>query len=804
MSGFSRLAELLPSVYRPEPGDDTLLARLLASAGQSFDAAGLDLQDVLRAHWADVADSAIWARHFQTLRRERKLPALNVRDAKDVREVLAYPHVRDLGRLASLLDLPAYREPQSLAETVEEYRQRLGDLVEAYRLGLTTAPALRRLVEAALPEDPEVPRWQQRWPFAIEEPVATRRERAAVSVPGAQEGALLAPLYRWTSAGRSGAPHVYLRGTSPQGEQVAATTDPGLELFTPGSVPAGVGLFYRGTVAPGTTLRLTPCRRTFVVSDDLLLASVPETLASAEADPAGNGPFTTVAAVPPGRVRAAVETLDHCVWLNVEDAGDWSLVRLGPSGATTVAGTPAGPFNALLPFGDMMLLAAEQGLFAVPIFAAAPAAVAVSGLTAPVRDLCAHPGGDVACAGDGGLHLLDGGLAVREQLLPGVPLAAVAARDGSLYVATVQALLLRNEGRWFRYEGAGLSEDLRDWEPFDPAAAASQTSPLPPVGRITIDGRGSLWLGTAAGLARYYARSGRTTLLEAYPDLVSSVVHAFTEDDRGMLWIAGEQGLFRADGERIAVYDFAASQWIWLGRLDSIYPDEVSEEERGHFRYDRAHGRWERFDPVRRGFSTASLAARAPASDASRAVVVADSVRAELGQLDHGTFSPAQPVAAEQLLVRVKPDETVIVNGGFPALPRAPDGDRRWRYLQLEPDGFIPPPARPFWSREGRLFLPPQHPAPFPGHFRQASDAFTSDGRFDEAVFSYPPSAELWMEEPAAPRIGTRVRLFKKSPDQVIDPALPGRVWSLLARTKAAGVPLELCVEGAIVKGDPQ
>ncbi len=69
-------------------------------------------------------------RHYQAHRRERGLGPANVRAAADRAELQRYPWIRDLARLGALLDLPPWREPASLRENVEEYRQRLADIVD--------------------------------------------------------------------------------------------------------------------------------------------------------------------------------------------------------------------------------------------------------------------------------------------------------------------------------------------------------------------------------------------------------------------------------------------------------------------------------------------------------------------------------------------------------------------------------------------------------------------------------------------------------------------------------------------------
>jgi len=50
------------------------------------------------------------------------------------------------------------------------------------------------------------------------------------------------------------------------------------------------------------------------------------------------------------------------------------------------------------------------------------------------------------------------------------------------------------------------------------------------------------------------------------------------------------------------------------------------------------------------------------------------------------------------------------------------------------------------------------------------------------------------------PAVGVRIRLFRSDPSAAMDPALIERVWTLLQRARPAGVPLQLAVEGEIVK----
>ena len=108
-----------------------------------------------------------------------------------------------------------------------------------------------------------------------------------------------------------------------------------------------------------------------------------------------------------------------------------------------------------------------------------------------------------------------------------------------------------------------------------------------------------------------------------------------------------------------------------------------------------------------------------------------------------------------------------------------------------------------WWSKEGQLFPAPARRAAVPGHFRSAA-AFLGDpegeGQFDNAAFSYPPSARLWALRLLPPAAGIRIRLCLADPAAAADPALAERVWNLIERARPAGVPLQLMVEGRIVK----
>lgn len=825
MPKYERLAALLPSLYRPEPDDETLLNVFLRSAGAVLDQAGIQANHVMFAHWFDVADKATWDAHHQTGRRERGLPPVNVRNAKDQREILNYPYISDLGRLCVVLGIPPWREPALLRETVEEYRQRVIDLLDAYRLGLTTVPALRRLVEAELPEDMTGSLASQRWPFAIEEPRSLGRCRLAIEVPESPVGKAISPLWRWnTPAGADtlAIPTVYLQGITPGG-QLTATARPGIECITPFANPIGVALAYTGTLAPNQTLRLQPARRSWLVRGGVLLSTALPATGTLADDPGANGPWQAVSGAPAGAVLAICEAVDHSLWLIVHNGEADALYRYDGSTFTGISdGSPEATYTGLRCYGHHLFLGTGQGLYQAELFPAGDSyrLSAVATVTDTVHQL-AVVFNHLTVATDGGLISLNADCTIHKTWLAGATVYAVAQRDQTLLIG-VDAGLVRCRGdEWAIYDGAATSEDQPDWRVLPESEIAAATGGVAAATQLALTPDGSLWIGNATGLARYYAcpqESGHAyqTVLEAFPDLCTAV-RQLQVDERGMLWIGAAEGLLRFDGRDFAQYDFTAHQWQPLGQANTAYLDEVTAEPRSHWRYSRGDTRWERFHPRQKRFTGDAPALRTQAGEPVQTVLFTQSVIAELGQYDGATFTAQSPVNHTELRVRVKPDQTRILEGGLAALPRPLTAASSWRYIQLEPGEFIAPDARPWWSTEGQLFLEPHARLPWPGHFRGDASIFKQDAHsFDPdttntsevfhpvlsseaAIFIYPPSAQVWMEWPRLPRLGVQVRLFKRS-GQPVDPAITDRVWASLQRARGATVPIALLVEGAVIK----
>ena len=758
------------------------------------------------SHWFDTADAAAWSRHFAADRRERGLGALRLGNAADRGEALRYPHVRDLPRLGALLDLPPWRDPASLREEVEEYRARVGDVLAAYRAGFVTKGALRRLVDAALPEDMTAALAAQRTGYAIEEPVSIRlAPLPLIATPNVAETDRVAPLARWALTG-SGRPGFVIEGVAADALG-AATVAPMLERYTPDAAVKGVGIAYAGALAPGQALRLLPGRRTWLLRGAELLASAPPAAANEARDPAANGPYASAATLATGRAAALCSACDGSLWLIQRTASTQRVQRFDGTALQAVAtDAPSGPFNALAAAGDSIWLGTNAGLFRCRLFADDGVLrwVAASEVAGAVRVLVPTSADGLVAAGAQGVWQLGAFGNVVEHRHAGLDLHAYAIDGAREVMATERALFIARGGKRWRYAATGVSETLSDWVEVDPGAAEAD-SPLPPIRHIAVTADGSVWLGGTGGLARWFADADGTTRLAAFPDLFAGAVNGLAVDERGLLRIAADDGLFRFDGRDLAQYDFAASKWLPLGDADQIYPEALRSEPRGQWQFDRANGQWLQFDSRSQRYAQVELAARAAPSDAIGAALVTPALQAETGHWDGTVFSDATAVPAADLVLRIKPDETRCIDGAMPYLPVDLPG-ARWRYLQLARDPEPPAEGRPWWSTEGQLFLPPQRSAPVPGH-RRDDPAFLTDpeheGQFDRSAFAYPPSARVWALRPATPAVGIRVRLFAADPAQPYDPAVAERVWQLIARARPAGIPLQLMAEGSVLKETP-
>jgi hypothetical protein len=936
MPGVASLIDRLPSLYRPEPGDGTLLTALLTALAHRLDDVRHDAAGVLQAHWAEHADRAELDPWF-TLRRSRAgLPPLaptDVLDLADARPLVralrdrasplatylaghlreptatalggpgdderlpphrlrlllddlnrvargplawdpdrfqgfaidpgtiaraeadppgaervavnvrllveAFPtalapavldldHVRDLGRIGALVPLPPWREPPSLQETAEAYRLRLARMMALYRNGMGTVGAVRRMVEATLPVDIRAPAEGRDLPFTVEELPVLALEGRAAATTGPPEG-VLGPLMRWSVSNPGVGPGetmLLLQGVAPEAGRIDATVDPMVELFTGEGVVRPVAVGMRGGLDPGDAVALRPAWNVWLAGDDGLRRSEHEPGDSGIADPSGPG-------VPadPGDLDARIVALHfvHDGTLRAATAevdGPGAILRYDGQAWTEVTPAPAA-VRWLGQQGEHLLLGTAAGLFRLPLHPApgeSPAPDPVQGFEdVAVRAVLHDP-----ATGQWWVGADDGLLRWNGEAPPGrVPVGGEADLDtpvhalhidggGVLHLGTDLGAFQwqRRRDAWYWYEGREHSDQVPEWTAVDVAPPGSTDAFLPVVRWVHRGPDGALWFGTDAGVARYHALShgGHSfqTVLEAFPDLGTGPVSAVREDGRGGLWFATDRGVLRFDGRDW--WQRRGDAWAHLGRAD-VLPGPLPRP-RGAWRFDRATGRWQRFDPRGAGWITVDLDLRTSAEPAVHALLFTPSVAAVRGTMEDGEFVPADPVDPADLFVRVKPEPDRIEDGGLPFIPPLPPGLSTWRYLRREPDDLEEPGRRPSWSVEGRLFPPPPDlDAPFAGRFdrpqpvpasasaEMVADLARPEGHFDQAVFHFPPAARVafgWAVRRPATLL---VRLIRRPADPPFDPLVLDRVWDGIGRVRPAGVLAVLAVDETYVRG---
>lgn len=173
----------------------------------------------------------------------------------------------------------------------------------------------------------------------------------------------------------------------------------------------------------------------------------------------------------------------------------------------------------------------------------------------------------------------------QEQGLPNAIVRAVAEDgDGYVWLGTLGGL-----ARWDGYQ-------MRVWraDPRTPGALPDNVIEV-----LHGDARGRLWIGTsAAGLVRYDRVADRFVATGAGPQGLSHInVYTIIDDGAGGLWVGGEGGLDRVDGEGRVIERGA-------GGLQSLPVRALLRDRRGTVWAGTARGLWRltpgasRFEPV--------------------------------------------------------------------------------------------------------------------------------------------------------------------------------------------------------------
>ena len=815
----TRLRDHLPSLYRPEPKDEGLLPSFLLSLGLEMDTSSDQLFRVMQSHWFKFSDKATFDAHYFLDRQERGLPPVNVRNADDMLEVARYPYINDLARLASIIGIAPWREPQTHRELLENYRRRIQLYIKLYRRGLGTVEALQLITEAELPFNYDLPLAQRERSFSILENIPFINKRLPITVNG-EPTELVGPLMRWPinhTGLKAVTPIIYFEGVEAVGDEIEATIDPMIERYQPGEDLVGIGLAYRGTLAANEVLKLSPAQMTWLVMDDTLYSSALPTTENIKLEPALNGPWEEVVGVPAITGKLLYQTEDKVLWLAGDDGGTPQLWRFDGATWKRVLETIGLPtINGLLQHRNELLIATDAGLLRMYLYPTSGDPFSSAEVThfsaTQIHVLENSTNGGVLVGYSDGLvnYEIDGvgDDVVSSQPLTGIDVFSICESDTELYVGNALGLFRYHpqNNSWHYYSGVDESENSNDWVSFTVDALPNNNEVyLPPITSIAITVDRSVWLGSENGLARYYARNDTgliyKTVLEAFPDIVADAVFQLFINDDGLLLIATENGLFRYDDRDIAQYHADDGLWSSLGRADQLYPNEINSQSRAVWHFDRNLSQWQMYDYNAAVWTSFAGEYRASNSElAVQNVITLPSIVASLGSWNSGTFEASTDVPQGNFQVRCKPDETQISLGGLPAIPQILKNDSTWRYLQVEQAGLIDSTDTPWWSREGRLVPPPEREAAYPGRYRISKPAL--DGEYGTSMFAYCPSAKVEMEWSEGRSVSVLVRIYKRNSSEAIDPAIIDRVWQGIERVRPAAVDVRLAVEGQIVRGE--
>jgi len=801
MAKYEQIRDRLPSLYRPQPGDEGLMTKLLQAVGQSLEQLNLEVAAVLQAHWFEYADQALYDGFFQ---RRRQLQGESLPPPGDP-SLLNFPYIDDLAYLCALLHISPWREP--MPETVEAFRLRVRHTVALYRDGLGTPQALRRMVELQLPVDLTSPPAHRHRPFWLEEGIPT----TPIVEPAIPRGAPMdqvGPLMRWYHTHRGlqpVCPTLYIQGVAAQDGEIAPTESPLIERYSGPGHPLGIA--YLSNLAAGETLRIQPAFSSWLGTAEGVQR------ATATTDPTAAGPWEAVEEGPVGTVVAIAQTEDAALWMAVNTENGGQLWRYDGTGWSEEF-AELGILHCLHAHGQDLLIGTDDGLVRLPLFPPEGEEQTLTTLPSAAVFALAVIAGQIWLGTATGAFILnaDGTLAATE--LQNVEVYALYADgEGARFFGTRWGLLMQQprleaqlpqmEGlkAWYRYRGQVRTEQQSEWDTFNPSSGPADADEtfLPAVRTILRSRDGSLWLGTDQGLARYLAQPVRgltsETILQAFPDISQGRVNTLTIDSRGLLWIGCDRGLLRYDGYRL--WQHQDDRWQSLGRADQIYADDRDPIPRDAWRYDSDRNQWERFTAL-----TVELAFQTTESSSVHSIAWTDGAVSKLGQWDGSTFTP-NPEAADptpQLRMRYKPRPTEIRDGGIVAVPRLPLGTSTWRYLRVEGESPVDTENRPIWTSEGRrVGDDPSAIDPESGRF-DLEDPPPS--HFDASLFAFLPAARVWLSWQPYQPASVLVRLHRLQPEEAIDPIILDRVWTGMQQVRPAGVQVQLALDNDLLRDD--
>ena len=791
MGSAARICDLLPSLWRPEEDEISLLTALIGAAASRLDQAHVEAGETMQAHWATFSDSALLSSFVAASRQRSHQRPLLPGDA----EVELNPFINDLARLTSLLGLAPFTEPLDARETVEAFRRRVFATVQLWQDAIATRAGL--LGAARLSLSGVSDRGLHLEEFAPAAPIFHQ-----VEMPGIPE-ALVGPLMRWRVDARALLPtpiEVYIQGVATVEGKIDPTENPVIEMFDP-ATGTGTGLAYEGKLAEGEALALLPTHSSWLAVGGTVQSSTALPTATESADPTAAGPWAAVDQGPDSTVRDFAQTADGALWAAVAADGAGALWRLtAAKWEKLFDGLPE--VFCLLADGDSLLVGHSNGLSRLAIFADAlslepepsngegPAVRALARGTE--RIWAATATGAARVTARGTLKAVGPGARAANH----TPFCAVHVDpDGIIHFGGDVGLFRYDEARnqWHAYHGEAVDELVADWSPWVPADALPTDAEvfLPTVTSLLRGPDMSLWIGTTRGLARYRARARRgaySTRLEAFPELGVGIVHTLALDERQQLWVGSDRGLLVCDGSH------------WFQARDGALVRLAQPIEQGGYswRFDRAGDAWERAIPGDAGgFSEQTPMPVTTDEDDVTAITWTDGAIAQLGALSpEGQFTADHTLVPGQLRRRLKPDPTKIFDGFLPSLPRVGPAVADFRYLALE-DDLPPPTAFPAWTREGRLMPPPKTAAaPAEGRYLQAEAL-----RLIDTVFSFNPAARVSLRWRPRAALSVTARLERESPDETLPAVVLDRVAAAMDMVRPAGARVRLAHGETVVRG---
>ncbi|MDX2478083.1 MAG: hypothetical protein QNL05_12050 [Gammaproteobacteria bacterium] len=802
MASYPDIQQHLPSLYRPDDDEDTLLRRFLQAAAATIDDAEREAGLIMQAHWFNYADDPRFNAFFNRYQALAQSPEETAEEQEQ--SLLNFNYIHDLAQVSTLFRLPPWKDAIGSGETVAHYRKRVAEIVRIYRHGLGTLSSLQQMIAAQLPDD-SVDGKTQELAFTLQEFISAKRQLQPIharGIPGDKPG----PLMRWqlNNAGLlSTRPTVYILGIEADIHQ-DATERPLIELYSDNdNKPCRIGIAYEGNLNAGQALQLTPVYHSWLAGSNGLQQSSTEA-SDALPDISAPGPWETVPGTPAGEITKLLQVRDHTLWAVIDntlqtfDGNTWQQ---------RLTGLP--DVHCLIEHEDRLLIGTAMGLLNLPlypqdeIFTLQPAIVDLDGIA--VHYLCQLSSGIWWAATDEGVRIWDESVSNTSLSelaeTAGLPVYHIYEdNSGTIQLATESGAMQYQPAfkQWYIFVGGESSDSAPDWKPFSNISElpAADEIFLPAVNRVLRSRNASLWFASRDGIACYRASALRNfayrTHLSAFPQLNTGNVSHIEEDQSGALWFTCDNGLLRFDGQH----------WQQLQGNELIRIHSVDATDSQPWRYQRDQAQWQVYDASSLSWMTSLDAPLLNEEDTIYNILWSSSAQASLGTWDGHDFIADDMAIPSPLRMRYKPvadGETRIVDGGIPALPALPTGNSTWRYLRVEGGDAESSPNRPNWTCEGRLLPPPEEPTDIEeGRF---SSILNPLSEFNDAVFAYKPSAQVWFSWQSHQPLTLQTRL--QTTENQIDPNVLDRVWEGIQQVRPAGAHVELIVNNNIVRGEP-